>query len=334
MRIAEINDIASVATEIAAGLRALGHEVDFFAPRLFGARLPTPIKPVTVPARALDWLDIVRHVRAGNYDLAHIHYAYLGNLGRLGHFPYLLHCHGTDLRGESAFTRPLVRSALRHASHVFYATPDLRPYLHDLRPDAEFLPNPIDLERFAPSSAPATASGVFICCGLTEIKGAETYPRRLQPTRGTAPRHPVHRLCGRLLRVQLRSPPERHRYRPPAPLEAACAHQSACRRGGQMRLGTAGMAELEALACGRPVVTWFNDPDAYPEVPPCHVRSTVKTSLARSRTLSITRRCVNCLVRRPRLGIANHGLDQVIDRVETVAQAIVAGEPIPSVAAA
>ncbi len=87
MRIAEVNDIASVATEIAAGLRALGHEVDFFAPRLFGARLPTFVKPVTAPARALDWLDLIRRVRAGPYDLAHIHYAYLGNLGRQGRFP-------------------------------------------------------------------------------------------------------------------------------------------------------------------------------------------------------------------------------------------------------
>jgi len=37
---------------------------------------------------------------------------------------------------------------------------------------------------------------------------------------------------------------------------------------GQVRLGSAGMAELEAMACARPVITWFNELHAYEEVPP------------------------------------------------------------------
>ncbi|MBK7725343.1 MAG: hypothetical protein IPI33_08935 [Dehalococcoidia bacterium] len=87
MRIAEINDIASVASEIGAGLRARGHEVTLFHPRLVGASLHPQVKPITAPVRALDWMDLIRRIRAGNFELVHIHYAYLGNIGSLGGFP-------------------------------------------------------------------------------------------------------------------------------------------------------------------------------------------------------------------------------------------------------
>ena len=119
MRIAEINDIASVASEIGAGLRMRGHEVTLFHPRLVGANLHPQVKPVTAPIRALDWMDLIRRIKRGHFDLVHIHYAYLGNVGALGGFPYILHCHGTDLRGATAVTRPLIKKALREARHVF-----------------------------------------------------------------------------------------------------------------------------------------------------------------------------------------------------------------------
>src|SRR5689334_1902757 len=115
MRIVEVNDIASVATEISRGLRARGHDVTFIQPRLVGASLHPLVKPSVGPLRALDWAATVRRIRAGNYDVAHIHYAYLGNLGGLARMPYILHCHGTDLRGATVFTRPFIRNAIRDA---------------------------------------------------------------------------------------------------------------------------------------------------------------------------------------------------------------------------
>lgn len=330
MRIAEINDIASVATEIGAGLRALGHEVDFFAPRLFGARLPTPIKPVTAPLRAFDWLDIVRRVRAGNYDLAHIHYAYLGNLGRLGHFPYILHCHGTDLRDQSAFTRPLVRSALSHASHVFYATPDLWPYLRDLRPDAEFLPNPIDLERFAPASPPSTGTGVFICCALTEIKGAGTILGACSLLAGRRPDIRVTAYAGGSYAPRFEALPNvtligrQPRWKLPALINQHAVV------AGQMKLGTAGMAELEALACGRPVVTWFNAPGAYPEPPPFASVSSAEEMAREIELLVDNPAARDAAGSAGRAWVAKyHDLDRIAARVEAVARAISAGEPVP-----
>jgi glycosyltransferase involved in cell wall biosynthesis len=330
MRIAEINDIASVATEIGAGLRSLGHEVDFFSPRLVGARLPGSLKPVTAPVRALDWLDTIRRVRAGNYDLAHIHYAYLGNLGRLGRFPYILHCHGTDLRGQNAFTRPLVRSAVRGARHVFYATPDLRPYLSDLRPDAEFLPNPIDIETFAPARPPQAADGVLICCALTEIKGAGAI---LEACRLLAERRPAIRItayAGGAYASQFEALPNvtliarQPRWKLPALISQHAIV------AGQMKLGTAGMAELEAMACARPVVTWFNAPDAYAEPPPF-----VPVSTGAEMAMAIEH-LADDPAARDRAGDSgrgwiarHHSLGRIAARVETVARALVAGEPVP-----
>ena len=110
MRIAEINDIASVASDLAAGLRARGHEVTLIRPRLVGGGLPWMVKPVVGPVRAVEWAQIIREVHEGHFDMVHIHYAYLGMLGVLGKFPYILHCHGSDVR-EITLRQPFMTGA-------------------------------------------------------------------------------------------------------------------------------------------------------------------------------------------------------------------------------
>ena len=268
MHIVEINDVASVASEIGAGLRARGNRVTLIQPRLVGAQLHPWLKPSVSPARALEWFQLIRTIRQGDYDLAHIHYAYLGMLGVLGRFPFILHCHGTDLRETTAFTRPLIASALRHANHVFYSTPDLADYVLPIRPDGEFLPNPIDLEQFQPLTPAREYRDVYICCSLTEAKGAG---RILKACRLLAEERPE---------IQITTPaqgPYEDAFRD-LPNVTLIQHQPRgrlpeiiSRHGvviGQIRVGAIGMAELEALACGRPVVTWFNQLDAYPEPTP------------------------------------------------------------------
>ncbi|MGE0601465.1 MAG: glycosyltransferase family 4 protein [Dehalococcoidia bacterium] len=335
MRIAEINDIASVASEIGAGLRARGHDVTLFHPRLVGASLHPQVKPITAPVRALDWLDLIRRVRKGNFDLVHIHYAYLGNIGALGGFPYLLHCHGTDLRGATAVTRPLIRRALRNAEHVFYSTPDLEQFVLPYRPDGEFLPNPIDTEQFHAQVPARDRSSVYICCGLTEIKGAGRLLKACQQLAVERPNIRITALGGGEYTPAFQALPN----------VTVIAHQPRWklpdiinRHGvivGQVRLGSAGMAELEAMACGRPVITWFNELHAYRDVPP-YVTAVDAVDVAAA---------IKDLVDKPELReslgtkgrnwvIANHSLDRVVDRVEAVAEAIIAGEPIPAIAAA
>ncbi len=335
MRIAEINDIASVASEIGAGLRARGHEVTLFHPRLVGARLHPNVKPVTAPIRALDWMDLIRRVRAGKFDLVHIHYAYLGNIGTIGGFPYLLHCHGTDLRGATAVTRPLIRRALRNAEHVFYSTPDLEQLVLPIRPDGEFLPNPIDTDEFAPSVPAQDRSGVYICCGLTEVKGAGRLLKACQQLAIERPDIRITALGGGEYTAAFQALPNvtvithQPRWKLPGLINK---HGVVV---GQVRLGSAGMAELEAMSCGRPVITWFNELHAYRHVPP------YVTAVDGIEVAAAIKELVDKPEMRASLGtrgrdwvIATHSLERVIDRVEAVAEAIVAGAPIPAVAAA
>jgi glycosyltransferase involved in cell wall biosynthesis len=319
MRIAQINDIASVASELTRGLRARGHDVTLMQPPLRGARLHPLVKPLVGPARAMEWVDLLRKIHDGRFELAHIHYAYLGNVGALGNVPYILHCHGTDLRESTPFTRPLIRNALLRARHVFYSTPDLARYVHAVRPDGEFLPNPIDTSVFTIERAPSEARNVFICCGLTEVKGVE---RIYNACRRLAEQRPDIRLTAvsggkfasefaALGNVTLI--PRQRRSNLPAIINRHAVVL------GQARLGAIGMAELEAMACGRPVVTWFNQPHVYEVEPPC-IRAVDGYDLAQA-----VAQLVDDPSLRDSLGVAArawvgrfHGIDEVVDRVEAV----------------
>lgn len=268
MKICEVNDIASVATELADGLKARGHDVQVIRPRLIGGTLPWSIKPVVGPVRAVEWAQIISEIRRSERDFAHIHYAYLGMIGALGNIPYLLHCHGSDVREITPFTRPLVERAIAKAGHVFYATPDLATYVLARRPDATFLPNPVDAEKFRPIVPSSEATGVYICCGLTDIKGAL---RLLDACRRLAAKRPeitITAIAGGPYTEQFAALPNvrlvRHANRDELP-ERISKHAVVM---GQVFLGAAGMAELESVACARPVITWFRHNRAYPEPSP------------------------------------------------------------------
>lgn len=268
MRIAEINDIASVASGLADGLSARGHEVTVMRPRLVGGSLPWMVKPIVGPVRAVEWAQIIREVHSGHYDLVHIHYAYLGMLGILGKFPYMLHCHGSDVREITPFTRPMIERALRAADTVYYATPDLAAYVTARRPDARFLPNPVDSAQFSPTVSARDSKRVYICCGLTDIKGA---PRLLDACRRLAHQRPDIQITaladGEWTRQfaglpNVRLIPHMPRHQLPAIINQ---HGVVV---GQVLLGVVGMAELEAMACARPVIAWYTHNKAYAESPP------------------------------------------------------------------
>jgi glycosyltransferase involved in cell wall biosynthesis len=264
MRIAHVNDVAFVATEMTAALRALGHEVDLLHPRLYGAKLPPLVKLLIAPARFADWLRLIWRLRRGRYDVVHIHYAYLGLVGILAGVPYVLHCHGDDVRDLARRPwRRLIRLALRRAEHVYYATPDLGPWALAVRPDAEFLPNPMDIETFQPAPPPADAGDVFVICALGHHKGAT---RILAAVRELSERRPGLRFTviagGELTREFTALPtvvplPHQPRGRLPALM---ARHRVLI---GQVHEGAIGMVELEGMACGRPVVASFRFADFY-----------------------------------------------------------------------
>lgn len=269
VRIAEVNDVAFVASELSAGLRARGHDVTLIHPRLVGAALPSAIKPAVAPVRLLNWIDIARQVRQGKFDVVHIHYAYLGVIGVIGRFPYVLHCHGDDVRDlAQRVRRPIIELALKRAVHVYYATPDLWPQIEALRPDAEFLPNPIDTELFRPSPLEKDGPDIFIACSLSANKGVENIFEACQRIAAARPNVRITALAGGEQTKAFDDMPQvtLMAYQPRVKLPAIVGRHRVII--GQAHNGAIGMTELEAMACGRPVVSHFVYDNAYEEAPP------------------------------------------------------------------
>ncbi|MEO8539001.1 MAG: glycosyltransferase family 4 protein [bacterium] len=321
MRFVQVNDIASVASELAVALRKRGHEVDLLYPKLYGAGLPPLWKLAVVPLRFADWVRVAWRLRTGDYDAVHIHYAYLGIVGLMARVPYVLHCHGDDVRDVSRRVwAPVIRLAIKRARHVYYSTPDLKEPLLEIRPDAEFLPNPIDIETFHPEPLPDDATDVLVACALAENKGVENILAACAELSHTSPDVGISGFAGGSGTAEAQALPNvlllMHQPRAKLPLLMA-RHRVII---GQVHQGAVGMVELEALACGRPVIAYFTYPDAYSEPPPFCVAHTGPQIAA-----AVTR-LLNDDVERERLGEAgrawverNHNAAQMAERVEALA---------------
>lgn len=322
MRIAQVNDVASVAAEICAGLRARGHDVELLHPRLYGANLPAAIKPVVVPLRLIDWLRLAREIRAGGFDAVHIHYAYLGVVGLIGRFPYILHCHGDDVRDLARpLRRPIIRAALKGAGHVFYSTPDLRALVEEVRPDGEFLPNPIDTDVFKCAELDSDAIDVFIACSLSSNKGVANLLEACRLLAERRPRVRVTAIAGGEATRQFDALPNVTliAHQPRFKLPALMARHRVI--VGQAHAGAVGMVELEGMASARPVVCWFNFDEAYSEAPP-FVRAHGGEEIfeAISGLLDDPARAAEIGCRGREWVKRHHALERIAARVEAVAE--------------
>jgi glycosyltransferase involved in cell wall biosynthesis len=183
--------------------------------------------------------------------------------------PYVLHCHGDDVRDvERRVWAPVIRLAIQRARHVYFSTPDLEEPLKRIRADAEFLPNPIDVDQFRPEPLPSDAEDVLIACALAENKGVgaileacamlnrEMPGVRVTAFESGAGAAAAQELANVLLLV----------HQPREKLPALMTRHRVI--VGQVHEGAVGMVELESLACARPVVAWFTYGEAYAEPPP------------------------------------------------------------------
>jgi glycosyltransferase involved in cell wall biosynthesis len=211
---------------------------------------------------------------------------------------------------------------------VFYVTPDLAEAVLGERPDAEFLPNPIDSGRFAPTSKASESRKVLIVCALDDIKGAG---RLLEAARRLASARPdisITALGGGLHEDAFAALsnvvvlPRQPRERLPAIINEHGVVM------GQALLGVAGMAEYEAMACARPVVSWFSFGRAYPEPPP-FVRALDGLDIA-----GAVERLVDDPEARLRLGAEGrqwvmkyHSMDAAVERVERAAEDMLRAGP-------
>jgi glycosyltransferase involved in cell wall biosynthesis len=90
--------------------------------------------------------EIAQKIRKMNPEIVHAHYCrYPAYAALLSHKPYIIHCHGTDIRHGINFWQ---RLCLAKSRQVLVSTPDLLEIL----PDAVWLPNPVNLSCFRPST--------------------------------------------------------------------------------------------------------------------------------------------------------------------------------------
>jgi glycosyltransferase involved in cell wall biosynthesis len=324
LRIAQVNDIAAVASTLARAMTELGEKATVIEPRRLGAGLRYPWKVASLPFRAAGILGAGLSVRGGHYDVVHVHYARLGMIGAMAGRPFTLHAHGTDIRGvrPGSFWGRETAPYLRQARLVYYSTPDLEEWIRPFRDDAVFLPNPIEVDLFGPLArddpSRATRRDLLVGVRLAPIKGLSAI---LETIRVLALARPattitvvaqgegataVRALAGPNVVIVPRLP----RSGLPGLFRS---HRLAL---GQFLVGAIGNYELEALSAGVPVVMRFDREAAYPTPPPLVSVAGAEQAVARICDLLDDETALNELAGRGPAWIeANHAARTVAARV-------------------
>lgn len=153
-----INDCAFTAANLVHEASARGLPWDMTPLAASGQTWSGPVAKVRRAGLGAAWLARLA-ARAARVDLLHVHFATVYQHTRLVPRRFVLHCHGSDVRTlqyDARYTAT-IRQALAKAQAVFYSTPDLAEHTLPHRPDAVYLPVPIDtanLPVWAPTTGP------------------------------------------------------------------------------------------------------------------------------------------------------------------------------------
>jgi glycosyltransferase involved in cell wall biosynthesis len=206
-----------------------------------------------------------------NGDIFHVHYllqdCYLAS--RLNKTPLIGHAHGSDLR--SSLNHPLwgriVRHNLKNCNKILVSTPDILGIAKEYREDAEYLPNPVDSRLFFPKPlTPSKKKKVLIASNSNwKIKGTDIairalskisknvevsiiqYGKDFQKTLSLASSMGLKlNILPKLSHEKIRQ----YYWESDIVID-------------RFALGSLGLISLEAISCGRPVLSWVSS--KYPE---------------------------------------------------------------------
>ena len=109
-------------------------------------------------------LGITYRILRARGDVYHVNYllqdAYIAI--KLGKGPLLAHAHGSDLRNtmNKRFMGRIVKYVLKHADKIVVSTPDILGIAKDYRADAMYIPNPVDTQIFYPPRGNTGKTGI------------------------------------------------------------------------------------------------------------------------------------------------------------------------------
>lgn len=131
MHVLMVHDCAFVGYELSEAINSTYNDIHV-------EMLPYPLHT------KLTVFKIAQKIRKINPDIVHAHYCrYPAYAALLSRKPYIIHCHGTDIRHGINFWQGM---CLRKSKITLVSTPDLLEFLSN----AVWLPNPIDMEHFKP----------------------------------------------------------------------------------------------------------------------------------------------------------------------------------------
>jgi glycosyltransferase involved in cell wall biosynthesis len=261
MHILHVNDVAFVGSNLVAGLNQRGHTAELRRLQLAAAKRSTAAKLLAIPLRLAELAAVNRMVHRGNYDAIHIHFAYLGWLGIT---------RWVSLSAPHPWQRCAPRSPRLAAALVDPAEHRTRQNcaLFDARSGRD-RPPPFAQTPFSyPTRWTPTASvrrrlrqihppRILIISDLSAVKAVDVAFAAVAQLRERFPEVEV---------IAIKHGKDRERYigtpginfieRVPH-AEMVALIRSCDIILGQLGIGSMGVAELESLACGKPVVCLF-----------------------------------------------------------------------------
>jgi len=184
---------------------------------------------------------------------------------RLGKRPVVGHAHGSDLR--TALMHPIwgriVRHNLRNCDKPLVSTPDVLGIAKVFREDAEYLPNPVDQQLFYPKPLRDRSEKrrVLIASDSNwSVKGTDVAVRALSKIREDVDVSIIaYGADFDRTKALADSLDLRLNVLPKVPHEGLSQYYwNSDVIIDRFKIGSLGMISLEAIACGRPVVTYVS----------------------------------------------------------------------------
>jgi len=282
MNVLHVKDVANVGKSLVSGLRQINIDAELYETiNIDKTRLPKPIKKLIGLAIAIfELCRFFLYTRIKKFSIVHIHYGTVAYLALLTGTRFYLHLHGTDVR--ESINKPIagwfVRQGIKRAVKVFYTTPDLEEIIIPLRCDAIFFPNPINMEWIQANHTdldqPKIAD-VFSVSKIDRYKGIEKIFDTIKSLTVEFPNIRINVFGFGNATQDVLTTLKIFIVSPQINVLEKVTHEKMIILInntkiilGQLSIGSLGCSELEAMACGKPVVCRFNYAEMYPSPPP------------------------------------------------------------------